>query len=107
MNKKEERLSIKEVSSEFGFSEVYIRRSISKKKLRSTKVQIAKNTFKHLISREDIAIWRANLSTSRRREDGRNKYTLYANKDEFEKITKLLKDSKIESIVVRTNKVKS
>ena len=101
MNKK---LSIKEVCSEFGLSEVYVRRMILKGKLKSEKVEIAKNTYKHLIERDEVVRWRkTSQGRGSRRDDGRNKFTIYGTPDEISKLQKLLETNKLQTPIKRSN----
>jgi len=98
---------IKDVCKKFDLSEVYVRRMILKGKIQTTKIEIRTNTFKHMITEEEILRWRASVSSRSRREDGRSKFSLYSTLEEFEKIQTLLSENGIESIVQRTNKVKN
>lgn len=99
--------TIKELAKEKDYSEVYLRRSISKDKLPTTKEKIAKNTFRHLISEEQWKEFRSNVSSRSQRTDGRNKFTLYATKDEIKEVRKALEEANLEKInelLKRTNK---
>ena len=98
------KLSIKEVCDEFGLSEVYVRRMILKGKIKSEKIEIARNTYKHLIERSEIERWRKEIKGSARtRSDGRNKYTIYGTKSEIEQLTKLIEKNQLETPLSRTN----
>jgi|GEM_PF-6725087 len=102
--KMKEMLSIKEVCAKFGLSEVYVRRMILKGKLQSEKVLIATNTYKHLIAIEEVERWRkASNGAGSRRDDKRNKFTIYATPDEIAEVQKLIEKAKIESPIVRSN----
>lgn len=101
------KLSIKEVCSELGLTEVYVRRMILKGKLKSEKIEIAQNTYKHLIERSEVERWRKEVKGSARtRKDGRNKYTLYGTKEEIEKVNELLQKNKLQTPILRTNQKK-
>ena len=103
-NEMNTKLSIKEVCSKYGLSEVYVRRMILKGKLASEKVEIATNTYKHMIAIEEVERWRkASQGKGSRRGDGRNKFTLYATPEEIAQIQKLIGEAKIESQIVRSN----
>ena len=99
-------LSIKDVCKLLDLTEVYVRRMILKGKIETTKLEIHKNTYKHMITREEVNRWRSSVSGRSRREDGRNKFTLYGTSEEIEQIRKLLEEGKIESVIERSNKVK-
>lgn len=96
---------IKSVSKELGLSEVYVRRMILKGKIQTTKVEIAKNTYKHVIAEDEVNKWRGGITRSKR-EDGRAKYNLYSSQEEFEVLVALLKENKIDLPIVRANNVK-
>lgn len=101
-----ENLTIKEVCEELGLTMVYVRRMIQKGKIKTTKVEMNKNQFKHLVSREEVERWRASITHRSTRDDGRNKFVLYATQDELAVIEQLLGENNIESIITRANKVK-
>ncbi len=104
-----EKLSIKDVCDRYELSSVYVRRMIQRGEIKTELVPLSEGskTMKHLIAVEEIERWRASKGSNRsNREDGRSKFTLYANAEEYEAIMKLLEENQIESIVVRANKVK-
>ena len=98
-------LSIKEVCKEYNLSEVYVRRMILKGKLQSTKVEIATNTFKHLIDVAEVERWRksSHHNGGVRRSDGRNKYTIYGTEEEIAKLYELIGSNKLETPIKRSN----
>jgi len=98
-------LSIKEAAVELNLSEVYIRRLISQGKLHTNKIFISELVFKHVIDKEDlIALDQKHTSIRTMRNDGRNKYTLYARLDELALIEKYIKSINSGVIVERSNK---
>jgi len=99
-------LSIKDVCVRYGLSKVYVQRMVQKGVIPTTRVEIAKNTFKHMISEEDAEVWRKTAGARVKREDGRGKYTMYATNEEIADLENLLQDAGLEVIVQRTNKVK-
>lgn len=100
--------TIKEIEKKFGFSSAYLRKSIKAGKLVTTQVSINdKGGYKHVITEEALNEWRNNVGAHSSREDGRNKYTLYATPDEFAKLEKLMKDAKLEAPVQRANPSKA
>lgn len=100
--------SIKEFVTTFGFSEVYIRRSILQNKLVATKVNVgdSEKVEKWIISEEEALRFTTKSASRSKREDGRAKFNLYANSEEREKIEALLAENNIESPFQRANKVK-
>lgn len=101
-----ELLSIKDVVEQFELSPVYVRRMIQHGKIKTTKVEIGKNTFKHMIEKAEIERWRAESVTHSRRADNRSKFVLYATTEELEAIQNLLSENNIEAVINRANKVK-
>lgn len=100
------KLGIKDVCEKFGLTPVYVRRMIQQGKIKTEKVEIGKNTFKHFINIEEIERWRASVSARSNREDGRSKFVLYASQEEMDKIQALLANEEIEAPIQRANKVK-
>jgi peptidyl-tRNA hydrolase len=98
--------SIKDVCAVTGLSAVYVRRMIQKGKIATTQIEIAKNTFKHMIDEDVLEAWRKTAKMPTRREDGRAKFNLYATAEELAEIEQLLAERNIETPVVRANKVK-
>lgn len=99
-------LTIKEAAAEFGLSTVWIRRMVHQGALEVIRVQVGDTKVERIeIARKSIEA-RATGSKSRR-DDGRNKFTLYATPDEFEKLTELLEANGIASPVARANPPKS
>ncbi len=100
----EKRYTIKAAAEALNLSEVYIRRMIHQKKLQTVKVAVNESVWRHEIAESELNKWRKSTSTRTTREDGRNKYTLYANEAEFAQIQKLIASAKIGAIVERANK---
>jgi hypothetical protein len=100
MNKQ---FSIKSAAIELGLSEVYIRRMIQKGQIETTKVAISDNVWKHMIDEAELAQWRKNTNSRSIREDGRNKFTVYANADEYAQLQKLLEANKLNLPIMRSN----
>lgn len=97
--------SIKEAAREFGLSECWVRRMVHQNKLAHRRVQVGDTKVQRIeISREALEA-RASKSRSRR-DDGRNKFTLYATPAEFAKLEKLLKEHSLATPVARANKPK-
>ena len=98
--------TIKSICTKTGLSHVYVHRMIMKGVLKSTKVLIGNNTYRHEISEEDFNSWRESTHTHSRREDGRNRYILYSNPDELEKLQELLKEHGIGVVIERNRSPK-
>lgn len=99
--------TIKEIEKKFGFSGAYIRKSIKAGRLETTKVDLPNGGFKHTISEKQLKNWRDGVGGRSNREDGRNKFTLYATPEEMTKIEDLLKNAKVEAPVTRANPSKA
>jgi hypothetical protein len=99
-------LSIKEAAVEFDLSECWIRRMVHQGKLPHKRVQVGDTK----VSRIEIPVSalkaRASLSRSRR-EDGRNKFVLYATPAEYAQLQKLLSDADLATPIARANPPKS
>ena len=103
MTTKETKYGIDEVAQITSLTVGYVRRAIQKGKLKTSKVQIANNTFKHFVSESELNRWRSSNETRTQREDGRNKYTVYATPEEEAKLRKLLETSSLELPMKRSN----
>jgi hypothetical protein len=97
---------IKDAAEFLGLSVCWVRRAVLAGKIPSEKVEIAKNTLKHMITEEALVEWRKSLSGRSKRSDGRGKYVLYATPEEHESIQKLIEEGGIEALIQRANKVK-
>jgi hypothetical protein len=97
--------SIKEACIRMNLSEVYVRRLISQNKLNTIKVSVSANVWRHEIPEADIIRLEGKHSNIRtQREDGRNKYTVYATLPELAILQKLAQDAKLGIIIERANK---
>ena len=100
-------LTLKQAVAESGLSMIYIRRAINEGKLPATKEQIGTtNVYRNVIKAEDFQAWRSSRSAKTRREDGRNKYTLYATPEELQKVEALLKDAELAVPLERAHQPK-
>jgi len=99
--------SIKEVCAELDLSPVWVRRALLQGKLAGHKVEIATNTFKWLIDEEELAKWRKNTKSAGARDDGRNKFNIYATPAEYKKLVKLLSENELSLPLRRANKPRS
>lgn len=102
----ERQYGIKEICAITGLSPVYVRRMIQHGKIQTTKIEIGKNTFKHFVSESELNRWRSSTEARTTREDGRNKFVMYATPAEFEAIQKLLGEYDLQTPIRRANKVK-
>lgn len=99
-------LTIKEAAAEFALSPVWIRRMVHQGKLDVIRVQVGESKVERIeIARKSIEV-RA-LGSKSRRDDGRNKFTLYATPEEFDALTAALAKAKLEVPVARANPPKS
>lgn len=87
------KLDLKEAARYLGLGEQYIRTLVRKGLLPTTMVPLRDGavTLKHMITVKDLDAFR-DRETHRTgaRADGRNKYLLYANQEEYEGVTELL-----------------
>ena len=100
-------LTLKQAVALSNLSMIYIRRAINEGKLPAVKVQIGStNVYRNEIKVADFEAWRANKATKTRREDGRNKFTLYATPAELAKLQKLIVEQKLEIPLERAHQPK-
>ena len=94
-------LSINDVAREFELSPIYVRNAIRHQLIETTMVPIApeSKTLKHLMTREAVVAWRETRNSRSRREDGRNKFTLYATPEEKAQIEALLANNEIGALI--------
>ena len=109
-----ELLTIKTASAKYGKSQVYIRRAIRENKLETTLQPISKGskTKQHVVTVAAYEVWRSERSGRSRRDDGRNKFVFYANKDTElqvikDAIAKALPDFDVAALIVVANPPKS
>ena len=102
------KLTIKSASAQSGLSQVYIRRAIRRKDLETTMAPISKGakTLQHVFTQEAFDNWRATRGQGRTREDGRNKFVLYANKETElqvikDAISKALPEFDVDALIVK------
>jgi excisionase family DNA binding protein len=96
--------TIKAAAASLGLSEVYVRRMIQKGKLETVKARVGDTeVWRHEIPAEVLAEWRNSAGQRSTRDDGRNKYTLYATAEELATIQALFKTNKVEAPIGRSN----
>jgi hypothetical protein len=107
-------LTIKSASAKYGQSSVYIRRAIRQKDLVTTMAPVSKGskTMQHTFTVAAYETWRATRGGGSRRDDGRNKYVFYANKENEiqvikDAIGKALPDFDVDGLIALANPPKS
>lgn len=86
---------IKEAAKYLGVDEQYLRKLVRDGKLPTTMIPIktGSNVKKHVIDQNDLDARKANAGhKAGGRTDGRNKWTLYASKEEMVKIAKVCEE---------------
>ena len=97
-------LTLKQAVALSGLSMIYIRRAINEGKLPASKEQVGTtNVYRNIIKTPDFEAWRASRNAKTRREDGRNKFDLYATQDELEKLSALCKANGLECPIKRSH----
>jgi hypothetical protein len=98
-------LTINEAALFSGLSPVYIRRAILDKKLSAVKEPIAEGskTVRNVITMESFKAWRAEAGAHTKREDGRNKYVLYASTEEIADLMKKVAGTAYADTIKRAN----
>lgn len=99
-------LTIKEASEKYGLSTVWIRRMVHQNQLEVIRVKVGDTNVERIEILETSIATRASGSKSRR-DDGRNKFVLYATPEEYETLTALLAEHKLETPIARANPPKS
>lgn len=95
--------TIKEALTITGYDNPYLRKLLNTGKIKAVKIAIpGSNILRWLIDREALDAY-VSRGTHTSREDGRNKYTLYATPEEFEAIVALLEQNKLKSPIQRAN----
>ena len=96
---------IKTAAQKLGLSEVYIRRMIQQGKIQTTKVQVGDSeVWKHEISEATLTAWRNSAGTHTVRQDGRNKFVMYATPEELTALQALATEAKIGAVIEKANK---
>jgi len=95
-------LTLKQVCERSGLSMVYVRRCVAQGKLSTTKVEIAKNTFRHEVDEKDYENF-VKTRGHNGRADGKSKFILYTKVEDLEKILALVKSGELD---VEVNKPK-
>jgi hypothetical protein len=96
---------IKEAAAFLGINEQYMRKLILDEKIPAQKVRVSptSDVMKWVVAEEDLVARKSNNHSVR--NDGRNKYTIYASQDEIAKLRQLLEANGIEiPEIERTNK---
>jgi len=97
-------LTLKQAVALSGLSMIYIRRAINEGKLPASKEQVGTtNVYRNIIKTPDFEAWRASRNAKTRREDGRNKFDLYATATEYEKLSALCKANGLELPIKRAH----
>lgn len=97
------KLSIKQAVARLNISENYLRKSIARGEIAVTKEYIGDSRIpKNWIEDSELERWQASKTHSKR-EDGRNKFVLYANADELEQIEKILREAGLNTPIQRAN----
>ena len=101
---------INAAAKELGFSTIYIRTLIRKGVIKTTRVPLAEGSLvtKHVINEDEMQRFLKDIPHKSRRDDGRNKYILYARPDEYMQAYQVLTLAGLQEIadlIVPANKV--
>lgn len=92
----EKLLSIKDICRLYGLSDMRVRAAIRKGQFKTTLGLVSgTKTPKHYAKPVDVENWRKASTTHTKRMDGRNKYSIYATKEEKEVLDRLLSENKL------------
>lgn len=102
--RKSKTLTIREAARLAGTQEQYIRKLRKTGKIKSTMAVVPGTRIPRWnLDRESFESYFSEKRTRTRRTDGRNKYTVYLTTSEYEVLSKLLKDNKLEVPLGRAN----
>lgn len=98
---KEATYTIKSLASALGLSEVYVRRAILEKKLDTSLEPIKEGSeiMRHRITQASVDSWRGSTTSRSRREDGRNKFNLYATQEELAALKTMIEKAGSQVII--------
>lgn len=84
---------IKEAAVYLGIDQMYMRKLLRDGKIPSTMqpVKPGSEVHKHVIAEKDLEAWKVRGRSSSSRQDGRNKWVVYATKDEAAKLVEFCK----------------
>lgn len=91
-------LSIRESAQFLHVSEMYLRKKVNDGTLKTHRVQILGDIWRHEIEKADLLAFKAHTSNRSSRDDGRNKFVIYLSKSEESKVREMLKESKLDQV---------
>jgi len=93
-------LSIKEAAQHLGTTDTYVRTLVRKGKLATERENLNEDgtLWRHMIPITELESYKGNARTSRR-EDGRNKYVLYATPEELEALRKVIETEQLTCLI--------
>jgi hypothetical protein len=95
-------ITIKQAVQQSGLSENYIRKAIAKGDLIVEKETVGDTRIPRNVI-VNFEAWRAEAKAHSKREDGRNKFVLYATADELQRLQDLLEDDAFVLPIMRAN----
>ena len=101
--------TINTMSAELGLSSFYIRKCIREDKIKTTRVQVDDTkVYRHEISEQDFNLFKNRERKGfGKRDDGRNKYTIYLTQSELSTLQDLIEDEEYSSLLQRSNPSKN
>lgn len=94
----EKSLSIRESAQYLKVSEMYLRKKVNDGTLKTTRVNILGDIWRHEIAKTDLDAFKVHTSNRSSRDDGRNKFVIYLSKSEESKLRELLKVNNLEKV---------
>jgi len=90
--------SIREAAKYLKVSEMYLRKKVNDGTLKTSKVQVLGDIWRHQIAQADLDAFKARTNNRSSRDDGRNKFVVYLSKTEEATVRGLLKANKLEAV---------
>ena len=98
---------IKGIEDLLDLSHMRINNSIRNGSLRSKLTKFPNsNQVHHICHIYDIGDWRSKISKGSKRSDSRNKYVIYCDKDELDKVSRILKENNMTIPTIKRANVK-
>ena len=101
--------TINSMSKELGLSSFYIRKCVREDRIETTLVQVGDTkVMRHEISNEAFEAFKNRERKGfGKRDDGRNKYTIYLTPSELDALQELIEDQDFASLLNRSNPSKN
>lgn len=90
--------SIREAAQYLKVSEMYLRKRVNDGTIKTAKVNVLGDIWRHEISKADLDAFKQHTSNRSSRDDGRNKFVVYLTKAEEAQVRALFAANKLEAV---------